>query len=200
MRLIPIGPAAVLVGLAPEDGSPVLLAQWVRDHLEVDEVVPAATTVLLDGLRSGPVDAPGLEAVLSGWTPEQAHLGSLVQVEAAFDGPDLAEVASYAGLSTNDVVDLIAATELTAAFCGFAPGFSYLTGLPERLRVPRRATPRTRVAAGSVAIAGEYAGIYPTASPGGWQLLGHTDAVLFDVDRPEPALLPPGTRVRFVPR
>jgi KipI family sensor histidine kinase inhibitor len=200
MRLIPVGPAAVLVELEPDDGSPVLLAQWARDRLEVDEVVPAAATVLLDGLRPAPVDTRGLEGVLAGWTPAQGRLGSLVEVEAVFDGPDLADVAERAGLRPDEVVDLIAATEFTSSFCGFAPGFSYLTGLPERLQVARRATPRTRVEAGSVAVAGEYAGIYPTASPGGWQLLGRTEAVLFDADRVEPALLPPGTRVRFVPR
>ena len=83
------------------------------------------------------------------------------------------------------------------AFCGFAPGFGYLTGLPDDLHVPRRATPRTRVPAGSVALAGPYAGVYPQASPGGWQLVGRTDAVLFDVDRDPPALLMPGTTVRF---
>ena len=87
-----------------------------------------------------------------------------------------------------------------AAFCGFAPGFAYLTGLPDELAVPRRQTPRTRVPVGSVALAGSWCGVYPTASPGGWQLLGHTDAPLWDVDRPQPALLAPGTRVRFVAR
>ena len=87
--------------------------------------------------------------------------------------------------------------ELTVAFGGFAPGFGYLTGLPTELHVPRRATPRTRVPAGAVGLAGPFAGAYPRASPGGWQLVGRTDAVLFDVDRDPPALLVPGTRVRF---
>jgi KipI family sensor histidine kinase inhibitor len=95
------------------------------------------------------------------------------------------------------LVAALVGVEFTVAFSGFAPGFGYLTGLPEDLHVPRRATPRTRVPAGSVGLAGPFAGAYPRSSPGGWQLVGHTDAVLFDVDRPDPALLRPGARVRF---
>ncbi len=86
------------------------------------------------------------------------------------------------------------------AFCGFAPGFAYLSGLDERLHVARRAEPRTRVPAGSVGIAGEFTGVYPRASPGGWRLLGRTDADLWNLARTPPALLVPGTRVRFRPR
>lgn len=85
------------------------------------------------------------------------------------------------------------------AFCGFAPGFGYLTGLPADRAVPRRATPRAAVPPGAVAVAGEYTGVYPRSSPGGWQLLGHTDLVLWDADREPPALLRPGARVWFVP-
>jgi KipI family sensor histidine kinase inhibitor len=91
------------------------------------------------------------------------------------------------------------ATEFRVAFCGFAPGFGYLTGLPAELAVPRLATPRPRVPAGSVGLAGAYTGIYPSASPGGWLLIGRTDVVLFDVAADPPALLGPGARVRFVP-
>jgi len=95
------------------------------------------------------------------------------------------------------VIAAITAAELTVAFGGFAPGFGYLTGLPKQLHVPRRATPRTRVPAGAVGLAGEFAGVYPRPSPGGWQLVGRTDVVLFDPNREPPALLSPGTRVRF---
>ena len=94
-------------------------------------------------------------------------------------------------------METLTSTEFTVAFAGFAPGFAYLTGLPPELHVPRRATPRTRVPAGSVGLAGPFAGAYPRASPGGWQLVGRTDAVLFDVARNPPALLAPGARVRF---
>jgi KipI family sensor histidine kinase inhibitor len=114
-----------------------------------------------------------------------------------FDGPDLAEVADLTGRSAGAVVEALTSTEFTAAFVGFAPGFAYLTGLPPQLHVPRRPTPRTRVPAGAVGLAGPFAGAYPRASPGGWQLVGRTDAVLFDVDRNPPALLVPGARVRF---
>ncbi|WP_137158446.1 carboxyltransferase domain-containing protein, partial [Blastococcus sp. CCUG 61487] len=120
-----------------------------------------------------------------------------VVLPVVFDGPDLAEVARLVGLAVPELVRALTAAELTVAFGGFAPGFGYLTGLLPELHVPRRATPRTRVPAGAVALAGEFAGVYPRASPGGWQLVGRTDAVLFDVQREPPALLRPGVPVRF---
>jgi KipI family sensor histidine kinase inhibitor len=106
-------------------------------------------------------------------------------------------VAETAGLTTAEVVELHSGTEYEVAFCGFAPGFGYLVGLPEPLRQPRLDSPRTKVPAGSVGIAGEFTAAYPRATPGGWRLLGHTDVTLFDARRDEPALLEPGDRVRF---
>jgi KipI family sensor histidine kinase inhibitor len=120
-----------------------------------------------------------------------------VEIPVTYDGPDLAEVARLTGLPADEVVRRHAAAEYVVAFSGFAPGFGYLTGLPAELRVPRRDSPRTAVPAGSVAVAGEFTGVYPRRSPGGWQLLGRTDAVLWDPERDPPALLVPGTRVRF---
>ncbi|WP_256461167.1 5-oxoprolinase subunit B family protein [Blastococcus sp. PRF04-17] len=120
-----------------------------------------------------------------------------MELPVTFDGPDLPEVAELVEMPVPDVVRALTSVALTVAFSGFAPGFGYLTGLPQELHVPRRATPRTRVPAGSVGLAGPYAGAYPSESPGGWQLVGRTDAVLFDVHRDPPALLFPGTRVRF---
>ena len=115
-----------------------------------------------------------------------------------YDGADLAEVAAMTGLDPAEVVRAHTSTLWRVAFGGFVPGFGYLVGGDPRLHVPRRESPRTRVPAGSVALAGEFTGVYPRASPGGWQLIGTTDAVLWDPDRSPPAVLTPGTRVRFV--
>lgn len=161
------------------------------------DVVPAARTVLvvLDrtpseadvaALRRIPLEPPGRP-------PDEGG----VDLPVVFDGPDLAEVAELTGRSVPALLAALTTTELTVAFGGFVPGFAYLAGLPPELHVPRRATPRTRVPAGAVGLAGPFAGAYPRASPGGWQLVGRTDAVLFDVGREPPALLGPGVRVRF---
>jgi inhibitor of KinA len=115
------------------------------------------------------------------------------------DGPDLEAVAELHDLRPSDVVDLHASVRYRVLFLGFAPGFGYLAGLPRRIATPRRSSPRERVAAGSVGIAGEQTAVYPRSMPGGWQLIGRTDVVLFDPDRPEPALFRPGATVRFVP-
>jgi KipI family sensor histidine kinase inhibitor len=123
-----------------------------------------------------------------------------VSIPVRYDGDDLAEVAALTGLDPGEVVELHASAEYQVAFCGFAPGFGYLRGLPAPLHLPRRATPRTRVPTGSVAIAAEYSAVYPGASPGGWHLLGSTEVRLFDVGADPPALLRPGTCVRFEPR
>jgi KipI family sensor histidine kinase inhibitor len=110
----------------------------------------------------------------------------------------VSRVAALWNVSEASAVERHRQTEFRVAFCGFAPGFAYMTGLPLELAVPRLDTPRTRVPPGSVALADTYCGIYPRPSPGGWLLIGRTDAVLFDPDRDPPALLTPGTRVRFV--
>ncbi len=123
-----------------------------------------------------------------------------IEIPVTYDGMDLSEIASITGLSRARIIELHSSTEFTVAFCGFAPGFAYLTGLPTELHVPRLATPRTSVPAGSVAIAAEFAGVYPRSSPGGWRILGTTDVTLFDETHTPPALLTPGDRVRFIPR
>jgi KipI family sensor histidine kinase inhibitor len=146
--------------------------------------------------------AATVEAI-RGWTPapstDDAEV-STVEIPVVFDGEDLAAVARLWQTDERGVVDRLRTTELRVAFCGFSPGWAYLSGLPEELAVPRLDTPRPRVPAGSVALADSYAGIYPTASPGGWLLVGRTDVTLFDPDRTPPALLSPGTRVRFTER
>ncbi len=198
MRVLPYGDRALLVEV---DGTEEV--GGVRRALEAAplpgqrEVVPAARTVLvvLDRPPTD-LDATALRRLPVADTGP-ARVAPLVTVPVVLDGPDLADVARLSGRSVHDVVAALTGVELTVAFSGFAPGFGYLTGLPDDLHVPRRGTPRTRVPAGAVALAGPYAGIYPRSSPGGWQLVGRTDAVLFDVDRDPPALLVPGSRVRF---
>lgn len=115
------------------------------------------------------------------------------------DGPDLAEVAERCGLSQTQVVDIHASTTYRAYLLGFAPGFAYLGTVPERIQLPRRETPRQRVGAGSVAIAGQQTAVYPVASPGGWHLIGRTGLRIWDPLRDQPALIVPDTEVRFVP-
>ena len=115
------------------------------------------------------------------------------------NGPDLDAVAAETGLTPGDVIALHAGRPYEALFIGFAPGFAYLGGVPERLAVPRLSTPRVRVPAGSVAIAGAMTAVYPHASAGGWRLLGRTDARLFDPAADPPAVVRPGDRVRFEP-
>ena len=115
------------------------------------------------------------------------------------DGPDLLEVAERVGLASERVAELHASVVYRVAILGFMPGFAYLGELPQALRLPRRDTPRTRVPAGSVAIAGLQTAVYPAATPGGWHLLGRTDVRLWDIDRDPPAMLRPGDQVRFEP-
>lgn len=189
--------------LVTPPGSPMTAALSIRaaaGHLVVD-VVPAAETVLVTVARSGDLFAVAdLVAEAVAHDPVTSpDAGPLVDIDVVYDGADLADVARASGLTVDEVVRRHSAPEYRCRFCGFAPGFSYLDGLDPALVLPRRPTPRTSVAAGSVAIAGPFAAVYPTASPGGWHLLGRTDAVLWDADRQQPALLPPGTSVRFRP-
>ena len=166
---------------------------------DVVDVVPAARTVLV-GVQEG-VGTVALRDALAALTVAPgagARTGQEpVEIAVHYDGPDLAEVASRTGLTPAEVVAAHTGTPWRVGFGGFAPGFGYLVGGDPRLRVPRRDEPRTRVPAGSVALAGEFSAVYPRSSPGGWQLIGRADAVLWDVDRDPPALLQPGAEVRF---
>ena len=139
---------------------------------------------------------------MDGESPEgRSRLATIAVRYGGADGPDLDEVAALHGLRPSDVVDLHAGATYRVFFLGFAPGFAYLGPLPAELVTPRRATPRERVPAGSVAIAGEQTGVYPFETPGGWQLIGRTEERLWDLDpdRRSPALLQPGDSVRFRP-
>jgi KipI family sensor histidine kinase inhibitor len=197
-RVLPYGDRALLAEVSGLAAVTALHAALRRAPLPGQrELVPAARTVLVL-LDRAPTDADAarLRELALDDVPEETDVPP-VELPVVFDGPDLREVAALTGRSADALVDVLTRTELTVAFGGFAPGFGYLTGLPAELCVPRRSTPRTRVPAGSVGLAGEFAGVYPRASPGGWQLVGRTDAVLFDVERDPPALLTPGARVRF---
>ena len=194
-----MGDRAVLVEDPP--GGP---AAWSRGARAAGlpwllDVVPAARTVLVQW-RGGVPREPLLEELRAVRPVVDDRDTPELVIPVRYDGPDLVAVAEAAGVSAEQVVALHSGAAYEVAFCGFAPGFGYLTGLPEPLHVPRRATPRTTVPAGSVAIAAGYAAVYPGASPGGWHLLGVTDLRLFDPVRDPPALLAPGTRVRFDPR
>lgn len=162
------------------------------------ELVPAARTVLV-AFEPGSGGLAGLRPLLDtvDLTKRAVTEPREVVIPVRYDGPDLELVASTAGTDVAGVVELHTSAEYKVAFSGFAPGFGYLVGLPEALRQPRLDNPRKRVEPGSVAIAGEYSAIYPTASPGGWRLIGRTDVTLFDSRREPAALLAPGDLVRF---
>jgi KipI family sensor histidine kinase inhibitor len=198
MRLLPSGERAVLVEVADLD-EVLALAGPVRELAGVEDVVPGERTLLVTVSRSSQLEA--VRALLADVAshPHPAALEArTVEIPVVYDGPDLADVASHAGLSVAEVVAAHTATPWRVGFGGFAPGFAYLVGGDPRLEVPRRAEPRASVPAGAVGLAGRYSGVYPRSSPGGWQLIGHTDVVLFDPTADPPALLQPGITVRFV--
>jgi KipI family sensor histidine kinase inhibitor len=158
-------------------------------------------TIAFDPLHTAPAEVEA--AVHAGWAePARAQaLGRLVEIPVRYGreaGPDLVDVAAHCGLTPDEVVRRHAAAEYIVYFIGFQPDFAYLGGLDEALHTPRRAEPRVAVPAGSVGIGGAQTGIYPLATPGGWQLIGHTDLALFDPRAEPPTLLAPGDRVRFV--
>lgn len=207
VRFLPMGESAWLV--ETDDIDAVLALDAALAPLadagdgvwaEVDDLVPAARTLLVVARRTTnladlatQIRAAATRADRSG----PAQTAGDVEIPVRYDGPDLAEVAERTGLSPAEVVAAHTGTPWRVGFGGFAPGFAYLVGGDPRLEVPRRSEPRTKVPVGAVGLAGEFSGIYPRESPGGWQLVGSTDVVLWDADRDPPALLAPGTTVRF---
>jgi KipI family sensor histidine kinase inhibitor len=166
----------------------------------VTELVSGARTLLVrfDPGRTDPTRlAPRLQAV-EPVRPTRADVDEVTTIPVTYDGEDLATVAALVGTTAEQLVAWHTGQTWTSAFCGFAPGFSYLTGTAPALDLPRRSTARTSVPAGSVALAGEFSAVYPRASPGGWQLIGRTDVPMWSLDRDPPALAPAGTRIRFV--
>ncbi|MGL5818312.1 MAG: 5-oxoprolinase subunit B family protein [Phycicoccus sp.] len=212
VELLPYGEAALLAEV-PDLASAMALGTALADdaaHLArtgppwswVLDIVPGARTVLLTTTPGADLVALGraIRERAASLEPDGAAAepsAAEVVVPVRYDGPDLDVVARLTGLSRPEVVRAHTDTPWQVAFGGFAPGFAYLAGGDSRLRVPRRDAPRPSVPDGAVGLAGEFSGVYPRASPGGWQLLGRTDVVLWDADRDPPALLRPGTTVRF---
>ncbi|AUU84563.1 MULTISPECIES: 5-oxoprolinase subunit PxpB [Leclercia] len=204
-----LGETAVVLELEP----PVTLAtqkriwrltQRLGEIPEVVEAIPGMNniTVVLRNPHSVALDA--IERLQRWWEESEAlepdsRAIEIPVVYGTAAGPDLGEVARHAGLTEKQVVELHSSADYVVWFLGFQPGFPYLGGLPEQLATPRRAEPRLQVPAGSVGIGGSQTGIYPLATPGGWQLIGHTSLPLFDPARDEPVLLRPGDTVRFIP-
>jgi KipI family sensor histidine kinase inhibitor len=194
MRLLAYGEHAILAELDDPALVPRLRAA-LAEQPGVLDAIAGATTVLA---VVAPGEAGAVRAAFErGLTAEVQREAPTVHVPVVYDGDDLDEVAGEVGLTPDDVAALHSGADYVVRFCGFSPGFAYLDGLPQQLHVPRRREPRTAVPAGAVGLAGEFTGIYPRRSPGGWRLIGRTDLALWDVTRPEPALLAPGTRVRF---
>jgi KipI family sensor histidine kinase inhibitor len=164
------------------------------------DIVPAARTVLvkLDGPRNQGVIRQRLRKMpVTADEAASSDRSADMVIDVVYDGPDLAEVASHTGLTTAQVINAHTSTPWRVGFGGPVPGFAYLVDGDPRLRVPRRSEPRSPAPAGSVALAGEFSAVYPRQSPSGWQLIGHTDAVLWDLERPNPALLMQGMWVQF---
>lgn len=198
-RTLPAGHHALLVEC--DDLADVMALHRALDEATpagVVDLVPAARTVLVtfDASTTRETVAAAVSRVGAG-AGATTHPHREVVIPVTYDGADLADVAELTGIPVDEVVRRHQAAEHVVAFTGFAPGFAYIAGGDPALHVPRRSTPRTRVPAGSIALAGEFTGTYPREGPGGWQLIGRTDAPLWDLRRDPPALLTPGTRVRF---
>ncbi|ERK18281.1 MAG: 5-oxoprolinase subunit PxpB [Pantoea sp.] len=205
-----LGERAVVLELEP----PVSLAsqqriwglcQRLQGNEKVSEVIPGMNnlTLLLRDPQRNALDA--IENLQRWWEESEAQRpeSRLVEIPVVYGGeagPDLSVVAEHAGMTPRQVVELHSSTDYVVYFIGFQPGFPYLGGLDSRLHTPRRAEPRVIVPAGSVGIGGSQTGVYPLATPGGWQLLGQTAISLFDPQQQPPTLLRPGDSVRFVPQ
>ena len=219
-QIRPAGSGALLVCLDSPEHVTGLYHDLLADPPEgFIEAIPAAETVMVifdPSCTSATSIGPRLRAAAERTSTTMHEISSISAIQAIdeprehqdpvsnvitipviYDGPDLDETARRTGLSVEEVVRLHVAGEYVVAFCGFAPGFAYLSGVDPMLTLPRRSLPRTRIPAGSVAVSDRYSCVYPHESPGGWHLLGRTSMVMWDLEREPPALLTQGTRVRF---
>lgn len=200
MRCLSVNLNAVLVELDDLPQTLALLASLRAEPIAgIEELVPAARTLLV---TFRPAALPAAELVrqlrLRNLDARETRVDKRIEIPVRYAGEDLAEVAGLLGVTPDEVVRRHTGSDYTVAFTGFAPGFAYLSGGHPSLNVPRRQVPRTRIPAGAVGLAGSFSGVYPQASPGGWQIIGVTDAPMWDLSRETPALLQPGDTVRFV--
>ncbi|MET3178399.1 UNVERIFIED_ORG: KipI family sensor histidine kinase inhibitor [Variovorax guangxiensis] len=200
MRFLPVNLNAVLVELDDLPQTLALLASLRAEPIAgIEELVPAARTLLIT-FRPAAIAADELARQVGARSLDarETRIERRIEIPVRYDGEDLAEVAGLLDITPEEVVRRHTGSDYTVAFTGFAPGFAYLSGGHPSLNVPRRKVPRTRIPAGAVGLAGSFSGVYPQASPGGWQILGITDAPMWDLSRETPALLQPGDTVRFV--
>jgi KipI family sensor histidine kinase inhibitor len=195
------GSGGLLLELATNDEALVVARSLRREAGDLlEDIVPGHRTVLVTAREPDRALEARILQIAAAPTRDGDEATGSETFRVTYDGPDLADVAGAAGMSPEEVVRRHTTSVYAVAFLGFSPGFAYLLGLDPRLQLPRLDTPRTAVRRGSVAIAGPYSAVYPAATPGGWRLIGTTDAVLFDPDRNPPASLTPGMRVRFEAR
>jgi KipI family sensor histidine kinase inhibitor len=200
MRFLPVSLTVLLVELADLDETLALFASLEADPVDgILDMVPAARTLMIR-FRPEKLTAERLAGAIAtrDLSARAAASDVLVEIPVNYDGEDLADVAELTGLSVEDVIRRHTESTFTVAFCGFAPGFGYLVGGDPELHVARRQSPRTKIPAGSVALAGAFSGVYPQSSPGGWQIIGTTPEKMWDLSRDPPALFQPGHQVRFV--
>lgn len=198
MRFLPVNLDVLLVELKDLDETLALFDALTAEPIAgVEEIIPAARTLLIQ-FRPSAIERQALVNRIAGQDISQRREGEhrRVEIPVHYNGEDLDEVATLLNISRAEVIQRHTAHDYSVAFCGFAPGFAYLTG-GAGFQVPRRQTPRTRIPAGAVALAGDFSGVYPKASPGGWQIIGVTPLQMWDLNRAEPALLRPGYKVRF---
>ena len=200
MRILPSGTTALLVELGDLEEVLGLYAALTDDvPTGVVDIVPAARTLLLV-TDPAVTSLSSVEDAVRATVPrtDRGGWGELVEIPVTYDGEDLTEAATLLDCDTAELVRRHTAAEWTVAFCGFIPGFGYLTSKEWPFEVPRRSSPRKKVPPGSVALAGEFGGVYPRESPGGWQLIGRTELTMFDPTRAPAAVFRPGVRIRFV--
>lgn len=200
MRILQSGSRGLLLELETLDEVVRRYAALLAADLPVLDLVPAGRTILLVGDRDTDLAALAVRVRQVGTTAHEQEAGATVEIPVRYDGADLSDAAELLGRSPEALVRQHQEEDWTVAFCGFSPGFGYLAGSRFPWATARRTTPRTQVPAGALGLAGEFTGVYPRASPGGWQLIGTALVDVFRPDRDPPALLVPGTRVRFVER